>query len=274
MVGGASRIVALVATVLVAGAAAAQDGEPEAEESSASSVNEERARAYFMLGRSHYDAGEYAESVEQFEQAYALSPQPRLLYNLYQAHHRLGQLAPAIDYLERYLADGEIDDQERPLLEARLENHRESLAAERQAAAEQAERERLEEEARQAELAEAREAAAQASPLRTAGWVVLGVGLAGAGAFALFGALALRENADLAERCGEDAGAFCDDGDLGTLQLLTRTADLGGAVGLAGIATGIVLLLIGRPEEPDAEEARLLPTTLPGGAGLQLRGRF
>lgn len=269
MIGGARW---LVVTLLLFGATSAVAQEEEAEPSSAM---EDRARAYFMLGRSHYDAGEYAEAVEQFEAAYEIAPRVELLYNLYQSHQRLGQLEPAIDYLERYLEEGEIDDSERPLLEARLANHREALAEERAAAAAEEERRRQEEAERQAELEAARQEAANASsPLRTAGWVVLGVGLAGAAAFALFGALALGEDADLAERCGRDAGSFCEEDDLDTLKLLTRTADLGGAVGIAGIATGVVLLLVGRPDEEPEESARLEPVSLPGGAGLRLRGTF
>ncbi len=270
----------LMTVMLFAGIASTAVAQED--EAPPSSAMEDRARAYFMLGRSHYDAGEYEEAVEQFEAAYEIAPRPELLYNLYQSHQRLGQLEPAIDYLERYLEEGEIDDQERPLLEARLANHREALEEERAAAAAEEERRRQEEEERrrreeerQAELERARQEAANASsPLRTAGWVVLGVGLAGAAAFALFGGLALREDADLAERCGEDVGAYCEENDLGTLQLLTRTADLGGAVGLAGIATGVVLLLVGRPDAPEEAQARVLPTTHPGGAGLTLRGSF
>ena len=116
------------------------------------------------------------------------------------------------------------------------------------------------------------------NPGRAAGRVGLAVGVASTAAFGLFGGLTLAEDKDLAGTCGADMGAYCSDSELGRLQTLTRAADVSLAVGAAGLVTGIVLLLVSRPDA-DAEEAeqatfRLEPSLSTQRAGLSLRGTF
>jgi hypothetical protein len=50
--------------------------------------------------------GDYQAALDEFEQAYALSPNFEVLYNIGQANLALGRPRKAIDALERYLADG------------------------------------------------------------------------------------------------------------------------------------------------------------------------
>ncbi len=123
--------------------------------------------------------------------------------------------------------------------------------AEREAAAAgRAEAGQAEEARGIAELERAQQDAS--NPVRTAGWVVLAVGAASTAAFGLFAGLTLAEDKDLAGTCGADMGAYCSDSELGRLQTLTRAADVSLAVGAAGLVTGIVLLLVSRPDA-DAE---------------------
>ena len=266
-----------LAASATASAQSADESADDTAEASSPSALDDRARAHFVLGRSQYDGGEYAASIEQFEAAFEISGRSALLFNLYQAHHRNGDLAEAIDYLDRYLAsDAEVADADRTTLTARLENLRAQKAEEDAAAAARAEAAQAEEARRLAELE--REQQDASNPVRTAGWVVLAVGAASTAAFGLFGGLTLAEDKDLAGTCGADMGAYCSDSELGRLQTLTRAADVSLAVGAAGLVTGIVLLLVSRPDA-DAEEAeqatfRLEPSLSTQRAGLSLRGTF
>ncbi len=264
---------------LAASATASAQSADESDEAEASSPSalDDRARAHFVLGRSQYDGGEYAASIEQFEAAFEISGRSALLFNLYQAHHRNGDLAEAIDYLDRYLAsDAQVTDADRTTLTARLENLRAQKAEEDAAAAARAEAEAAEEARRLAELERAQQEAS--NPVRTAGWVVLAVGAASTAAFGLFAGLALAEDSNLAGTCGADAGAYCSDSELGRLQTLTRAADVSIAVGAAGLVTGLVLLLVSRPDADDAggEQTtfRLEPSLSAQRAGLSVRGTF
>jgi len=95
----------------------------------AQSDTEEQARVHYESGRLHYESGEYEQALGEFEAAYRLSSRPALLYNLYLAHQNLGHLTEAADSLERYLAEGEIEQADRPQLEARLANLRRRIEA-------------------------------------------------------------------------------------------------------------------------------------------------
>jgi tetratricopeptide (TPR) repeat protein len=80
---------------------------------------EDAARAHFLLGRSHFDAGEFTKAAAEFEEAYRISQRPALLYNLYVAYRDAGDTANAARTLREYLAK-EQNIENRPQLEARL----------------------------------------------------------------------------------------------------------------------------------------------------------
>jgi tetratricopeptide (TPR) repeat protein len=61
------------------------------------------AKAQLVRGQRLYDEGHYTQAVQAFERAYALVPSPGLLPLLADAHEAQGELAPAIEALERYL---------------------------------------------------------------------------------------------------------------------------------------------------------------------------
>lgn len=107
-------LAALLSLALVALPAAAQDDPARAE-----------ARVHFQRGLELYDDGDLSAALSEFEEAYRISPNPRLLYNLGQVHAELGHAVEAADAYDRFLreADG-IDaelraDAERELARAR-----------------------------------------------------------------------------------------------------------------------------------------------------------
>lgn len=101
-VGSSRWAVRLVGTslglFLSVGAVSAAEDPPGSERTeSAFSVLYERALVA-------YQAGHYADAIEALLVAYKLRPEPRLLYNIAQAHRKLGNLRKSREYFEQYLA--------------------------------------------------------------------------------------------------------------------------------------------------------------------------
>ena len=95
------------------------------------------ARLLFESAREAFDAGDYATAHARFEQAYAASPRPALLFNIATSLDRLRRDDEALAAFERYLAaDPSIVN--RTAIEARVRSLREAIDAR-----EEAERARL-----------------------------------------------------------------------------------------------------------------------------------
>jgi tetratricopeptide (TPR) repeat protein len=67
-----------------------------------SATQEEEFKAHLDSAITHYAAGRYAESIGKFEAAYLMKQLPAILYNLAQAHRRLGKAGQALRYLKLY----------------------------------------------------------------------------------------------------------------------------------------------------------------------------
>src|SRR5690242_17296528 len=85
-------------------------------------ADDEIARAHFKAGSGYFDNGDYEAAVREFERAYAMSPHPQLLYNLYMANERLADWSEAARCLQEYLRTVEEEVPNREALEARLAN--------------------------------------------------------------------------------------------------------------------------------------------------------
>ena len=90
---------AALATCLAPAVARAQE-EPPSNES-----KEREARGLFDLGSEAYADARYEGALKYFQEAYALSQKPGLLYNLGLTYSNLRRDREAIDAFERYLAD-------------------------------------------------------------------------------------------------------------------------------------------------------------------------
>lgn len=86
------------------------------------------ARAEFLRGQTAYQQGDFARAVEAWERAYEVDPRPLLLFNLAQAHERLGQLTEAAESLEEYLDRAEPDDENQSAAREKLASLRQRLA--------------------------------------------------------------------------------------------------------------------------------------------------
>lgn len=63
---------------------------------------ERRGRALAFEALAAYRLGHYERSIERYEAAYGLLPEPRYLYAIGTSYHRLGRLGEALGYLERF----------------------------------------------------------------------------------------------------------------------------------------------------------------------------
>jgi tetratricopeptide (TPR) repeat protein len=77
------------------------------------------ARAHYARGLELAAQNGYAGALREFNEAYNISPQYAVLYNIGQAHIALGQTAEAIEALSRYLRDG--GDRVSPLRRSQVE---------------------------------------------------------------------------------------------------------------------------------------------------------
>jgi tetratricopeptide (TPR) repeat protein len=80
----------------------------------------QRAEQLYYNGEALYEEGQYEAAILAFEEAYRLSEEPLLLYNIANAYERLGELDHAIDYLTRYRAFA--PPEERESLRRRVRN--------------------------------------------------------------------------------------------------------------------------------------------------------
>jgi hypothetical protein len=112
------------------------------------------------------------------------------------------------------------------------------------------------------------------SATRGAGFAVLGVGLASGVLAGITGGMLVAKNASIQKHCDVIVGGthYCDatgrsliDG-AGPLKVVNA---IGWGVGLAGVAAGVTMIVVG-----GKAQASVAPTALPGGGGALVTGRF
>jgi tetratricopeptide (TPR) repeat protein len=201
----------------------------------------ERGRELFQNGKTLFEEGQYADAIVAWEEAHRLTKRPKLLFNIANAHERLGDYQQAIDVLNRYRAFAEAD--EKDALERRLTNL-ERLSEEQEA----------DREAAQPVTPTPAPVTPPPSSGPGAGRVV-GVGLIGLGAVGIVSGSVMGLSANQA---GDDAKDLCvakGDGYLcpaGATELLDQnrsralTADLTLGAGVASAVVGTVLVLTGK----------------------------
>lgn len=259
-------------------------------------AQEAHAKELFAKGDAAYAEGRYEEALSAFQEAFALSGRPQLLFNVSNALERLGRYGEAVDALEKYLASGKAKD--RDVVQKRLANLKKRVEDQKK------DQDRLakEEEERKAKEAEERRKAegdapprttpepvpAQPppeSPSRTLPVVLLGTGAAALAAGGIFGIMTLSARSDVSKGCTSGASGNLCSGDVRdaidrekTFGLVTDIALASGIV-LAGV--GIYLLVSSHGDEAKvraaANAAAHVPVRVvgrPGGGGLELVGAF
>lgn len=245
----ASPVIRWMLIALVASSAlAASPGEAQRrrnrdrDHDSADESPERRAQELFHRGDALYAQGRYEDAILAFQEAYAISERPLLLYNIANAQERLGRWADALGMLQRYLPDAA--PTERVDVEQRIRSIELRVARERALEAEQ-QRERE----REAERQRARTATQESGP-PVGGWVLTIGGGALVATGVVFGVVALGARSDADGLCRTVGGqTLCSDAAsdaLGRDLLFSVLADASVILGVAAATVGVYLVVAGR----------------------------
>jgi tetratricopeptide (TPR) repeat protein len=248
---------------------------------SAAPVDTKGASRHYKKGLTEYNLGHFDAAVEEFEQAYALNPQPILLYNIAQSHRQLGHHERALFFYRRYL-EGAPEAKNRVDIEARMRELEESLKRENDVrtqpppapAAPQpvivqlqpapAPSNHVREESLRTSAPPA--PVDQGRNLRIGGLVVAGVGVAAVATGLVFGLQAKSKGESVSS-----AGRFDPDADSAGRRAQTLQWVFYG-VGVAALAAGATTYYFGL----DSGDGRvsLAPAVSPDGLGATVRGGF
>lgn len=217
----------------------------------------ERARVHFSSGRSYFDEGNYERALEEFQQAYALSPLPLMLFNIGTTQERLGMLREAADTFERFLREVP-DADNRDVLTRRIANLR--SRAERIAAG----------HADPGEQTEVTTTTTTATAPRggSGDGLVLG-GIIGLGAV-ITGALALSAESSVQGGCY--ATRSCTPADVSDMDTFALATDILWPVAAVAAGAGAVLLLLGLSANGSGATAWIVPSLSPTAFGVTAGG--
>ncbi len=265
----------------VASPAFAQPSDPRAPSADDEAVM--AAQLHYRLGRQAYDAGRFEEAAREFEQSYAISNQPRVLYNIYVARRDADQMPGAIEALRQYL-ELVPDAPDRVELRARLATLEQLYGSQLPPPEEDPDAPiEVEEDPQEPVDVEPTEPAtptASPPPPRASFPVLPVVVISTGGAMVLTsfitGAIALGKEADLEELCPGDrcpAGSeWMDLADSGeTLAAVTDVLLIGG-IAVAG--TGIAMLFLLDDDDAPAETPTASAMCTGDGCVAHLRGTF
>jgi tetratricopeptide (TPR) repeat protein len=239
--------------------------------------NSALANAHYQTGTAEYRAGHFAQAAVEFREAYRLSHEPVLLFNVGSALYDSGDLAGALDAFESYL-QGVPNAPNRAIVEARVASIRTRLAAQSSAPPAPTSSDAPHAEsaptvaASSASLEPTRDVPATSPVIPIAPLVVGGAGVLVAASSAVFYAL---RNAAIASCSDDGAAIVCPDratADAGiTYSALTNwTLGVGGVI----VVGSVVWFLVARSSR-HAPRATASAIVLPeGGAIVGVGGRF
>jgi hypothetical protein len=238
-----------------------------------------QVEVHYNQGMKQYTLGHFSEAIEEFEKAYDLKPEPIFLYNIAQSHRQNKNAERAIFFYRRYL-EADPRSANRAEVEKRMKELQASLAEEKERAAAPAPQPPPVAPAPPAPVA-ATPAPVQPPPpvippepvstnpgrgLRIAGIVVGSVGLAGIGTGIIFG---VHSNSlhNEARQGTYDKNKDDSSKTFKTLEWISV------GVGGAGVATGIILYIVGATGGP-SQTVSLAPLLAPGVTGIARSGRL
>ena len=254
-----------------------EDGEPPEDSAPPpQDPDRERAAALFEQGSSDYTLGNYPSAIEKFEEAYRLSNEPEMLYNLGQAYWKSYDVEPSVDVLrkarvlflnyQKILGNGGEHSDEVETFIGKLEAQIEGLGAE------------LEEHPNEqptdpgpAASTPDNDRKGALGPMGFAGIGLAGVGALGGGSLVAVGLISRQRLVD--QRADElDHPAFDDDRDaeydtnIAKAQTMTYVA---AGVGGALLVTGIVLIAVDAAKRKKGRSLAIRPRLGPGGVAVR-----
>lgn len=222
----------------------------------------------------HYQNGEYRAAIDQFERAYAVYPEPNILFNKARCYDKLGDLEKAREYYSRFIDAPYIGEGERATAREYLEALEERQNSgpvtqpeaggankEEEPPVEQSESESpgMENEASSSEPVEVQ----TEKKSRVPEWVLFSIGTAGVVAGGVFYGLAYVAHRDFESATNvTDKEDYREQGEQWAL-----VGDIAMGSGAAFLVTS-VLLLIFRDTEKRESPVSLAPITAPGLGGV------
>jgi hypothetical protein len=241
--GGAVMLVALLHGV----PAAAQDTPPDpaTKGQHVEKLNDEGAAAYH--------ARDYRRANEKFQQAYALDPDPNILYNIAKTYELLGDDSAALEKFELFVSQPGADPAGKTKANAKIQEIKARIAGAPKATA----------------------TPSTPPPVGEQRFVVptvvaLGVGVVGAGVGTFFGLKALGTQSDLDSVCKEKSCPPTANDDISSLKTASTISTVGFIVGGVGLVSAAVLYIAGRPssKKESASGLRITPTAGPTSVGF------
>lgn len=224
----------------------------------ADKADKARAADLFKKSADAYMKGDFAQAIKLLDEAYALDPQPVLVYNQARAHEGLGHLDEAITLYETYL-QREPSSPDRGAIEQRVatlkkeKEDRERVEKEKADVAAQ----KAQQDEQQKALEQRERDAAQSPPRKRSvlPYVVGGVGVAGIATGSIFGILALGQQSK-----GNDANNLRDaTSHRDTGKTFATVSNVGFIVGGVLLAGGVVWWIL---DGKAAKKTGALPPTL------------
>lgn len=91
----------------------------------------DRARTLFTEGTSAYQEGDFGTAAAKFEEAYRLTRSPELAFNVGRAYERMSEYDKAIRFFRIYLRRGDVSDEVKADIQARIEALRQAKRRQR-----------------------------------------------------------------------------------------------------------------------------------------------
>ncbi len=261
----------------------------EAKPKKLSQADKDKAKKYFEDAKALQDSGEYAGAADSYKKAYAIIPEPLLLFNIGQVYRLDGKKRLAYDYYKRYL-EAEPDGRGAPIatkfvdeIESQLEKEKEAEKARQAKEAEERQRQLAEMKEKEAEeqdrkknerLTRTDEPSKTGKVLKWSGIGTAVVGAATVGLGIKYGLDAKKISDDLSANDAQWTPALLakqDEGESAETKMFIFTA-----LGSAAIVGGGVLYFFGHRADQASEERELsfVPVTTTESVGFAMTGRF
>ena len=266
---------------------------PEGASGAQATTSNDEAHRIFVEGDRKYSEGDYRSAAELFQKAYDLSGHPAMLFNLANAHERLGDERRALELLRRF--EEHAVGQQRIAVAKRIARFEERLAQQEERARELEEQRKASEPTPRADPRPVETAPADAAPTAhtgspehdvrppresatpVLGYALLGLGGVGLGLGGFFGLRALDARARIEDECAPTAGGrLCPASAQSAVDADARDsliADLGFAAGATAGALGLYLILT-QSDAPSSAQLGVDLRPTPRGGSLRVKGRF
>ena len=225
---------------------------------------DEAARLLFESASRAYEAGNFADALARYTNAYELSGRAPLLYNIALCHDRLEHKAEAADFYERFVVEVP-DSSTVGMASSRAAILRASLSA--------PDTDIQDTDIQDTDVQDVRDTQNTNAGSRSLAGPIASFAVGGAG-LVTFVVAALISSSRLSDAEGTCNGAGgCNEDELDDVDRASLIADLGLGVAIAGTAVGVVWLLVGGGDEDDST-ARFTPVASPSTLGAQVSGSF